>query len=336
MILHEIYSCYFDAVTRILHAACAGKRGRRWYVAALSGLSLPSEVQATVDRKLGLIPVEGEESYRLMSDGQALVQHCPEMPLTLLEKRWLKSVLQDPRVALFDVSDEGLEDVEPLYSPENIVVFDRSGDADPWGDAEYIGHFKTILGAIENHRRLEVSWLCREGMKCVAVCDPDRLEYSEVDDKFRLWADADAHQVKINLSRIVSCTVSDAPLRLELPEGLGKTPPMAQARGAQASYRSNFQDEVAQEHLEALVIEVSDERRALERALIHFSHFQKQEVMAVSDKIYRIRLSIDEDDRPEILRRVLAFGPFVRVIEPSWLVAEVRKRISEQMAMLGM
>ena len=336
MILHEVHSCYFDAVTRILHAACAGKRGRRWYVAALDGLTLPAEVQATVDRKLGLIPAEGEDSYRLMSDGQALVAHCPEMPLTLLEKRWLKAVLLDPRVALFDVSGDGLEDVEPLYAPGDIVVFDRSGDADPWGDPAYIGHFRTIQAALETHHRLEVSWLCREGLTCVAVCDPDRLEYSEVDDKFRLWADADAHQVKINLSRIVSCALSDAPLRLDLPEGLGKTPPAAQSRGAQASYRSNFQDEVSREHPEALVLEVSDERRALERALIHFSHFQKQEVMAVSDRIYRIRLSIDEDDRPEILRRVLSFGPFVRVIEPDWLAAEVRKRLREQISMLGM
>ena len=335
MILHEVYSCYFDAVSRILQAACAGKRGRGCYMAALSGLSLPAEIQETVDRKLGLIAGEAD-SYRLMDEGRPLVSRCPEMPLTLLEKRWLKAVLLDPRVRLIGVSAEGLEDVTPLYAPGDIVVYDRGGDPDPWDDARYIEHFRTVLEAVETRRCLKVSWLCREGLKCVAVCEPDRIEYSEVDDKFRLWADADAHEIKINISRIVDCVMSDAPLRLDLPEGLGKTPPVQQMREVQASYRGNFQDVMGDIHPEALVIEVSEERRALERALIHFSHFQKQEVEQVSEARYRIRMSIDADDRQEIVRRVVSFGPLVRVLEPAWLVAELRERIRAQMGMFGM
>lgn len=335
MILNEVYSCYFDAVSRLLQAACAGKRGRACYMAALSGLSLPAEIQETVDRKLGLIAGE-TDPYRLMRDGRPLVARCPEMPLTLLEKRWLKSVLLDPRVRLFGVSPDGLEDVEPLYMPGDIVVYDRGGDPDPWDDPTYVEHFRTVLEAVETPRRLRVSWMCREGLKCEAVCDPDRIEYSEFDDKFRLWADADAHEIKINISRIVDCEMSDAALRLDLPDGLGKTPPVQQTREMQASYRGNFRDEADDIHPEALVIEVSEERKALERALIHFSHFQKQEIEQISEARYRIRMSIDEDDRQEIVRRVVSFGPLVRVLEPAWLVAELRERFRAQMLMLGM
>ena len=38
------------------------------------------------------------------------LQHKPQMPLTTLEKQWLKALLLDPRVRLFDPSEEGLED----------------------------------------------------------------------------------------------------------------------------------------------------------------------------------------------------------------------------------
>ena len=240
---------------------------------------------------------------------------------------------------LYDLADMAV--MNEIIDSRAFSTFCGVDSSNQIPDGDTIGRFRNIL--IVHHLQEELFEDVRKRLKerglllmKGTIVDSTLVAAPSSTKNKRKERDPDAHQVKINLSRIVSCTVSDAPLRLELPEGLGKTPPMAQARGAQASYRSNFQDEVAQEHPEALVIEVSDERRALERALIHFSHFQKQEVMAVSDKIYRIRLSIDEDDRPEILRRVLAFGPFVRVIEPSWLVAEVRKRISEQMAMLGM
>ena len=39
------------------------------------------------------------------------VQNHAKRPSTLLQKRWLKALLQDPRIKLFQVDDTGLEDV---------------------------------------------------------------------------------------------------------------------------------------------------------------------------------------------------------------------------------
>lgn len=51
----------------------------------------------------------------LDKNGRALIKNETYRPLTLLEKRWLKSLLSDPRIALFHPDESGLEDVEPLF-----------------------------------------------------------------------------------------------------------------------------------------------------------------------------------------------------------------------------
>ena len=64
--------------------------------------------------------------------GRAFIKNETYRPLTLLEKRWLKSLLSDPRIALFHPDESGLEDVEPLFLPEDIVLFDQFSDGDPY------------------------------------------------------------------------------------------------------------------------------------------------------------------------------------------------------------
>lgn len=78
------------------------------------------------------------------------------MPLTLLEKRWMKAILLDPRMGLFDPDLTGLEDVEPLFRPEWLVYFDRYTDGDDYSNPEYIRHFHTVLEALREKKQLEI------------------------------------------------------------------------------------------------------------------------------------------------------------------------------------
>ena len=57
-----------------------------------------------------------------------------------------------------------------------------------------------------------------------------------------------------------------------------------------------------------------DERNALERVLLHFSHFEK-ETLKLDHRLYQIKLRYDRDDETELLIRVLSFGPTVEVLE---------------------
>ena len=54
------------------------------------------------------------------------------MPMTELEKRWLKTILLDSRIALFLVPPKELNDVEPIFYPDDVVYFDRYLDGDKY------------------------------------------------------------------------------------------------------------------------------------------------------------------------------------------------------------
>ena len=92
------------------------------------------------------------------------LRHAPAMPLTTLQRRWLKSLLTDKRIQLFDVDCSGLEDVEPLFSEEQFVYFDRYSDGDNYDDPQYKQHFRLLLQAITEKRRVEIA-LSAEKMK---------------------------------------------------------------------------------------------------------------------------------------------------------------------------
>ena len=230
------------------------------------------------------------------------------MPLTLLEKQWLKALLLDPRVRLFAPSDEGLEDVEPLFTPDQFVYFDRYADGDDYADPRYIAHFRTILQALREQRKLRVRYRGHRGIRHSYVCIPYKLEYSPKDDKFRLITAGGRRPLTINLSRIDSVGLLDS--------------------WNEDEYRPPL------EHEETLVMELYDSRNALERAMLHFSDLEK-ETEKLDEKRYRITLKYRQSDETEILIRILSFGPVLKVVEPERMVTQIRERLARQTALFA-
>ena len=76
-------------------------------------------------------------------------------------------------------------------------------------------------------------------------------------------------------------------------------------------------------------MELIDERNALERGMLHFSHLEKETVKLDENK-YRITLVYNQDDETEILIRVLSFGPVLKVLEPEYFIRQIRKRLEMQ------
>ena len=72
-----------------------------------------------------------------------------------------------------------------------------------------------------------------------------------------------------------------------------------------------------------------DERNALERVLLHFSHFEK-ETQKLDDRLYQIKLRYDKDDETELLIRVLSFGPVLEVVAPDAFIELIRERLNKQ------
>ena len=294
MLFHEIYSSYFNAVAEVLGEACNR---------TLTDKRLHEIVRnRAFDESVLEIPHALRNDWSLLTDDMTTpVKHTPTMPLTKLQKRWLKALLSDPRIRLFGVTDEGLEDVEPLYSHDTFYYFDRYTDGDPYDDEKYIHHFQTILRAIKEKSYITVRSLARSGRTRKYTCYPWHLEYSSKDDKFRLYA-TDKNTIRINISRIISIELTSRPY--EEP----KAPKM---------------------RIGTLVIALTDERNVLERVMLHFSNLRK-ETVRLDEKHYQMTLYYNKDDESELLIRVLSFGPYLRVISPDKFKDLIRERLMKQ------
>lgn len=297
MLFHELYGVYYNTVAAILACAVDGNlTGKQLSELVTRKAFAESSLIIPTSLKNGVWPL-------LTETLETPLRNKPTMPLTILQKRWLKALMSDPRIKLFNPSEKGLEDVKPLYLPEQIVYFDRYEDGDPYTSPEYCAHFKTILSALNNDMRLFVGFYGGGGIQHQTLCTPVRLEYSAKDDKFRLLAKHRGKRIIINVGRIFQC---------EMGEPMRDKPLQAQNR-----------------KLQPLVMELEDRRNALERVMLHFSHLEK-ETVRLDDWHYRLTVWYDKDDESEILIRVISFGPMVRVLEPSHLVERIRLRLERQ------
>ena len=294
MLFHEVYGNYYNAVAAILSEAAAG---------GMTGRRLADLVrEKAFDESALTIPGRLTGAWRLMRrDLSTPLENHPSMPLTTLQKRWLKALMLDPRIALFHPDPSGLEDVEPRFTPDMFVYYDRNGDGDPYDDGAYRERFGIILAALREGKTLRVGFTSPRGMEHRLVITPRYLEYSAKDDRFRLIAHDARQNWTVNLARVTDCALSEA---APAPE----PPPAPRA---------------------TLTLELVDERRALERALLHFSHLEK-ETVRLDDTRYRITLQYHHEDETELLIRVLSFGPMVKVVAPDSFAALLRERLEAQ------
>lgn len=295
---NEIHGGYYRAAAQILAEAVDGR---------LTKESMQDIVRRCAFEESMLTIPRALESGRwplLTGDLHTPLAHKPSMPLTTLQKRWLKTLLQDPKIRLFGVTDEGLEDVAPLYPADAVIWYDRYSDGDPYADEGYIARFAVVLAAFREKRRIRICFEGRKGFPHAWVCILHRLEYSGKDDKFRVLCTAYGRTLTINLGRVTYCELLDPIDAADMP--------------------------APQTQRDTVVLRLTDERNALERVMLHFSHLEK-ETRRLEDGRYEVKLCYEREDESEILIRILSFGPVLEVIEPRALRDKVRERIEKQM-----
>ena len=302
MLFNEVYGSYYNVIAGILSEAVRGELSKERIRKIIeekgyleSGISIPKALEK------GKWPL-------IRKDYTTPVRHIPTLPLTTMQKQWMKAVCQDPRVRLFDPPLQDLEDVEPLFEPDFFVWFDRHSDRDPYEDSLYKEHFRMVLLALREKRRLRIRYRGRK-YRHDQLYIPEKLEYSSKDDKFRLIA----HSSRGTLYMIRLASIREVSLAEKVTPGEKQT-----AVRKDAAVRK-----------ETVVLELVDERNALERAMIHFSDLEK-ETVRLDDTHYRIMLRYRREDETEILIRVLSFGPKVRVSSPNSFISLIKERLQMQ------
>lgn len=305
-VFSEVYGTYYNVVAKVLAQAMDGR---------LSAEGLQELVCAGGygDSALQLLPALSEGTWRLLTPELTTpLQNKPKMPLTLLQKRWLNTLLLDEKIGLFFTDEQiaqqqdALQEVEPLYKPEQFVFFDRFVDGDAYSNPRYRANFREILQAVREKRLLNVSYRSNRGTIIVWTdLLPVSLEYSAKDDKFRLQAIAERKQVTLNLGRLIS----------------------VEAGEAAAQVKTLKKSELVRQRL---VLEIEDERSTMVRALMHFSDLEK-ETEKLDETHYLLTVQYDKGDEMEMLFRVLSFGPTLRVREPESFKELIREKLREQL-----
>ena len=299
MIFSELYSAYYNAVARVISKIIDGERNAK----ELQRIVCESAFEESF---VTIIPALKEEKWHLVkSDMTTPIEHRPTMPLTELEKRWLKAISLDPRVKLFDVELSDLDGVEPLFTPEDFRVYDKYSDGDPFEDEDYINKFRTILSAIKEKKQIKFVMDNRNGKESYIRCMPERLEYSEKDDKFRIVTSGCHYASTVNIARMHYCSIYN---------------------GEKISNRRVTRPTVTGD----VTLKITDERNALERVMMHFAHFEKQ-AEKLDSKTYLLKIKYDKSDESEMVIRILSFGPMVEVLEPGPFVELIRARLRRQM-----
>ena len=139
--------------------------------------------------------------------------------------------------------------VEPLFTRDDYKIYDQYSDGDPFEDEAYIKHFRLMLSAIQSDRPVQMTMVNRHGKEVRVRFYPKGFEYSLKDDKIRILA-AGCKFRQFNLGRVVSCDFYNG-------NGPWNEKPKAERR-------------------KDLTLLITDERNALERAMLHFAHFEKQ------------------------------------------------------------
>ena len=281
MIFSELYSAYYNAIASIIAEVIEGEHSEKELQKVVAERAFGESV-------LTIMPSFKSEKWQLVHpDLTTALEHKPTMPLTTLQKQWLKAITLDPRMKLFGVEIPGLEGVEPLFTQEDYHVYDNYSDGDPFEDEEYIRQFRVILEAMRKGTQIKFEMTNRFGKPMFIRCHPVRLEYSEKDDKFRLVTAGWRSVSTVNLAKIRACV-----------HYTGEKP---------------LDNEEREKQYDIITLKVTDERNALERVMLHFAHFEKQ-AEKLDKNTYLLKIKYAHDDEPEMVIRILSFGPLVEVM----------------------
>lgn len=301
MIFSEIYSTYYTAVAQLIEKAIDGQLNSRNATDIINDTAFEESFVYILDS------IKSEQWQVITKDFKTPIKHTPKMPLTYLQKSFLKAVALDPRFKLFNDEIMGLDDVSPMYKPNDFYYFDKINDGDPYEDEQYIKNFKLILRGIKENKYLKIVYYSGKGSVQKGVYIPQKLEFSKKDDKFRLICRGGNNRSvtisTINVARIESVQLCEVFLD-------SRVRPYKRTKCT-------------------LILRINDERNALERCMLHFSNFEK-ETRQVSDKVYEMKLIYYKDDETEILIRILSFGPMVKVLSPSDFIGLIRARLDKQ------
>lgn len=347
-IFHELYGRYYQNMTRILlETPCTREVISR----------IISE-QGFEESLFFLMPqITGENEWNLLQEEDKLwyskLLYEPYTPTTNLERRWMKAQLNDKRISLFLSDDlrmkflESLSEEKALYQKEDFYYFDQYLTGDPYEKESYQRAMRMVLYGLYHRAELEIIYRKNKERKEAPDKDPEeketqacrfvtvtgqetagkrkeeekggrylplRLLYSMKEDCFRLYAvslEQVPHQ-QITIFRM------DRVIRVNVLPGR-KIPDIDVEQ-----WMKKRREE------KPIVVRIKNEKKAVERFMIQMTDCEK-ETKEEEDQSVVVKIFYRQEQRQELVTRLLSIGPALEVIEPEEIREEIRAKIREQL-----
>lgn len=239
--------------------------------------------------------IDSQNWNLITSDFKTPIKRKPSKQVTILQQRFLKTISMDKRFKLFSDIDF-YYDVEPLFNSDDIIYFDKYHNGDDYDDPKYIENFRLLLDITKSSKAARITFISRKGKETTVLAYPKKIEYSQKMDAFKLVT----NKYLININSITKINVVD---------------------------KTNATDYKPKKS--KVVVEIYDKRKALERCMIEFSVFEKT-TERIDDETYRMNLTYYSEDETEIVIRLLAFGPYIKVLSPESFVNQIKERLYRQ------
>ena len=316
----EIYNCYFQVIKSLIEKKqCISEKEIRFYI----------QNNCFEESILYLLPKLTEKGWGFYEKQDGIF--CSKLstdfyvPLTDLQRAYLKAILMDDKIGLFLSDDEVAEinsvlaGIEPLYLPEDFYYYDRFSDKDDYKNPDYRKNFQIIVKAIQNHEYLDILYESRCQHRVHHIYLPCRLEYSIKNDCFWLLT-VESHLQRnprieiLNLSRIKEIS----------PTGktVNRTPDINK------SLRHSY-------YHEPVRIIIRNQRNALERAMLQFANYEKS-TRKINDDTYECLIYYNKKTETELLIEILSFGPMIKVVGNETFLRLIKERLLRQAQITGL
>jgi len=322
ILFHEIYGTYYRIVAELLTSCIerqtlSAQQAYQILAARTANASealhrLYPEAQHNIMEGLFGPRNNGHGEYRLIDEGGVThIEEAPEAICTTLEKRWLRTMLDDPRMKLFDIDATELADIEPLWHVDELQVIDMASDGDPFDNPEYIAHFRHLQSAQKSGQMLCIQWQTPEAASRKVSGRVEHLQYSQKEDKFSALFQTEQGLTAIPVAHITR--IDDCKL-----ENFGSS---ANHVGTDKTLRT-------------VRFTLRNENAAFDRVATAFAMYQKSEAkMLNADKLY-FEMIYPADEEPELIHTILGFGPYLRVLEPESIIEQLKSRLMRQLHIL--
>jgi len=317
----EIYSCYYNVVAKIMNSSINNSLSKNEITEIIND-------NAFCESAFYILPKLLDGQWNLLKNDNAKyrsrLKNNSILPLTNLQKAWMKALLYDKRIQLFleyeqiSALTEYFKDIEPLYNATDFYYFDTYSDGDYYKYENYINYFRQILIALQKKSPILITFDTNKKLRIKGHYIPCKIEYSNKDDKFRVIVARVRYgkiisTVKINIARIINIE------------------PSTESFTDQLSLDSYYDFNKCKE---PVILEISKERNAVERCMLHFASYEKRTEYDEKTDKYLSYIYYDTQDETELLIRILSFGPVVRVIGPENFLNQIKDRVSKQTFLL--